>query len=83
MRSITSKIPLPQEVQRDQIVSASDKEVNAATLKALNNNRWNRGATARALGISRQALYDRMIKYGIPVNSRSRRKENEANGATP
>ncbi|WP_018085732.1 sigma-54-dependent transcriptional regulator [Desulfurispora thermophila] len=45
-----------------EVVSEVEKKL---ILQALNQNNWNRQATARALGLNRRSLYAKMKEYGL------------------
>ncbi len=43
----------------------TEKSEKAAILKALNQNRWNKGKTAEVLNISRKTLHRKMQRFGL------------------
>jgi transcriptional regulator with PAS, ATPase and Fis domain len=43
----------------------TEKSEKAAILKALNQNRWNKGKTAEILNISRKTLHRKMQRFGL------------------
>ena len=48
-----------------RLIERMDEYEHAQILQELRKQRWNMNATARALGISRTALYKKRRKYGI------------------
>lgn len=70
LEDLPPQIAAGQPVSLDQISGKALKEAmsvpeRAIILEMLENNRWNRNATADALGINRTTLYKKMKRLGI------------------
>lgn len=70
LEDLPPQIAAGQPVQLDQLSGKALKEAmsvpeRAIILEMLENNRWNRNATADALGINRTTLYKKMKRLGI------------------
>lgn len=70
LEDLPPQIAAGQPVSLDQVSGKALKEAmsvpeRAIILEMLENNRWNRNATADALGINRTTLYKKMKRLGI------------------